>query len=786
MRLKMSNKKSFFRCIAVLLVLLTVTLLPANIIGTTANAAAKKTLYVGEVKLFIKEEGSYKDAQNWCDEQEENKDSDSTNDWVAVEGDLNEYAAGKFKKDVAVFMCCKTTDDASKAVRDMAVMNERGNYSADAYEVLLKEQKDVYSDLVNDMKEMLGEYRTNYANKVPVAVKAHDFLNGYIEDDSKKLLGDLLLDISDEELANILLQANGTVVLAVQNQIASACDTKKTTWLDRMEKLGSYKNLRKQFLKAYNNNASKADKALEKQYHEKALALSDIWEDIYSHVNNAQRFVDQYSLADMSNEEFQEWMKENKGSDDEFALVEELAVLRSLQTYKYGDTNLLDYFNVSREKIKENIKELYPLAASLSDGQFCALNESVSLFALVQDALGADFYNEYESSKATKAQEDLSSGEKKVVEDMKTYVDDQVDKWADGKTSIYEGIDRDIFKDGGVAVTSNAQTYSNGSNNSWADKFIESGMYDKCLKGMCIACGISAVLSIGFKILQEEVLERSTVSLFNELKTADYAYDLVDEIGVKADTIAYCRACTDYSVLERRAIYGLQDDALVVMSDLRDTVVRSDLKYKLVRGLKVGFAVFTILLAAADIAMAAVTLYKYYNRDHLPIPHHMVDLSYNEDSETSYIVYKNALNTNGKYGDLNGGGGKQWLALYYTNDEDAGDPIIAPTNGDDAIKVIYGKTKAPEGASPLHFFGKPNTAQNLTFADGESGWSYNDAKGGIYLYFNRDANAVLPADDTATTTSDSNIILFLGLGLIAGLILGIGGTVLVTRKKKKS
>ena len=783
----MSNSKSFFRCIAVILALLTVSLLPANIIGVSADAAAKKTLYIGEVKLFIKEKGTIEDAQNWCDDQEENKDSDSTNDWVAVRGDLNDGASGEYKNQMAVFMCCKTTDDASKAVRDMAVMNERGNYSADAYEILLKEQKDVYADLVSDMKEMLTEYRANYNNKVPVAVKAHDFLNGYIEDDSQKLLGDLLLDVSDEELANILLQANGMVVLAVQNQIASACDTKKTTWLDRMEKLGSYKNLRKQFLKAYNNNASKADKALEKQYHEKALALTEIWEDIYSHVNSTQRFIEQYGLADMSNEMFQAWMKDNMGNDKEFAFLEELSVLRSLQTYKYGDTNLLDYFNVNREKIKENIKELYPLAASLSDGQFCALNESVSLFALVQDAIGADFYNDYESSKATKAQEDLSSDEKKVVEDMKSYVDEQVDKWTDGeKTSIYEGIDRDIFKDGGVAVTSNAQTYSNGSNNSWADKFIESGVYTKCMQGMGIACGISAVLAIGFKCLQETAIEKISVSLFNELRTADYAYDLVDEIGIKAETIAYCRACTDYSALERRAIYGLQDDALAVMVDIRDTVARSDIKYKLITGLKVGFAVFSILLGVADIALTAVTLYKYYNRDHLPIPHHMVDLSYNEDSETSYIVYKSVLDTKGKYGDLNADGGKQWLAIYATTDEDAGDPIIAPTEDDDSISVIYGKTKAPDGYAPLHYFGKPNTAQNLTYADGESGWSYKDRNNGTFLFFKRDANAVLHADDTATTTSDGNIVLFLGLGLLAGLILGIGGTVIVIKKKKKT
>ena len=780
----MANSKSLFKgMVAVLLVLLTVFLLPVNIIGTTADAAAKKTLYVKELKLYIKDGAELEDVQKWCDDQKENKDSDSTNDWHVIDGDLNDGAAGTFKSDMDVYLCYKTTDDPSKAVRDMAVMNEKGNYSEGAYETLLKEQKDVFNDIVSDMKEMLEEYRANYKNKVPVAVKAHDFLNGYIEDDSKKLLGDLLLDISDEDLAEVLLQANGKVVLTVQRQIASACDTKKTTWLDRMEKLGSFSKLRKQYIKAYNNNTSKADKALDKEYHDKALALADIWEDLYIHVKNAKKFIDQYGLAEMTKEEFQKWMENNSGDDQEFAKLEELSILQALEKYKYGDSSLLVYFNRSEEDIRANLKELYPLAASLSEGQFCALNETVSLFGLAQDAMGADIYNNYESSKTNKMKEDLSSSEENTLDDMVKLVDDKVDEWADGeKTSIYEGVDRDIFK-GGVAVTSNAETYSNGAESTWADHFVDGGGFKKCVLGLGISSAISAVFAYGFKCITELSIKWGTETVFGKLHAG--MDEVVAEMGLNRSTYDYCRLCPSLREMERRIVYGHNDEAIAAMADIQNAHVSKSFNYALHRGFKIGVSIFAILLAVADITMTVITLYKYYNRDHLPIPHHMVDLSYNEDKETSYIVYKNVLNTSGKYGDLNGGVGKQWLALYATTDEDAGDPIIAPTEDADAIKVIYGKTKAPEGASPLHYFGKPNTAQNLTFADGESGWSYNDEMGGTYLYFKRDANAVLP-DDTATTTSDGNIILFLGLGLLAGLILGIGGTIFITKKKKNN
>ena len=70
--------------------------------------------------------------------------------------------------------------------------------------------------------------------KVPMAVNAHDFLNAYIDDDSNELLGDLLLTVEDDKLAEILLQTNGVVLLTIQQMLASACDTGKNTWIDRM------------------------------------------------------------------------------------------------------------------------------------------------------------------------------------------------------------------------------------------------------------------------------------------------------------------------------------------------------------------------------------------------------------------------------------------------------------------------------------------------------------------------------------------------------------------------
>ncbi|MBR1874155.1 MAG: hypothetical protein IJ807_04565 [Eubacterium sp.] len=95
-------------------------------------------------------------------------------------------------------------------------MNEKGNYSEGSYQRILKEQKQFYTDMVSDMKVMLEDYRYNVNRGFDTALQAQKLLNGYVEDDSGVRLGNLLMDISDEDLATLLLQANGQVVLMIQ------------------------------------------------------------------------------------------------------------------------------------------------------------------------------------------------------------------------------------------------------------------------------------------------------------------------------------------------------------------------------------------------------------------------------------------------------------------------------------------------------------------------------------------------------------------------------------------
>ena len=744
------RRSIFKRGLAICMMTVMSFLLPATpLYQGVSRAATVKTdaSYISEVKLYVKKKGTLEDAMNWCKSQNDG--------WQVIKGDLNSGASGAFTKDVGVFFCYKTTTDPDEAITDLAVMNEKGNYSEGEYERLLKEQKDRYMDMVNNMKGMLTEYRTNFKNGVPMAVKAHDYLNAFIDDDSNTLLGDLLLDVDDEKLSEILLQANGIVVLTIEQQLASACDTAKTTWLDRMVKLGSYDGLKNAFSK--NIQSGDIIKTLDKQYSEKAQVILDNWDDIKTRIDHISYFVEDLSKHP-TKEEFDQWVGDMDVTGGEFASYEEFLSLAALTDYSYGGKTLFDFFKKSRAEIeKEGLELLYPMAASLTDGQLCALRESVGLFAIMQDALGANIYNNYNAGKSAEIRETASDEEKQGIQEIVDSIDNITDV-ANGteKLSIYDGVDREIFS-GGVAVTSETLNRSKGSDHPWTDAFYNSSGIGKYTYIFGVGAVSSAILAGVFTYAANHVnfapiVENIYSAIKDEVNT-DIGR-LASQFSMSRETVSYIKnRTTDLETYAEKAFSRrfLQDSK--TFKELMDAAEKKSVSYRVFVGLKWGFTVFTILLGVADIALNIYSIYKYYHTEHAPIPHHMVALSYSETKEESYVAYKSVRDQNGNCGDVNGGSSRQWLALYYTKDDKAGTPLLAS----EAAETIVMRTGSPdlpgEGYSPLHMFNTPGVAQDLTFSDGENGYSYNDRNEGTYLFFKHAAETgeeEIPEQETGT------------------------------------
>ncbi|MCR5587061.1 MAG: hypothetical protein K6F77_05970 [Lachnospiraceae bacterium] len=799
------------RVFSLFLVLVMTLLLPANHLSSSvAMAADSNKAYIKEIKVFIKTHGDIDDAKEWCASQPENKDKDDDNNWDVIPGNINEGASGALKKEVAVFLCYQKTFDEKEAIRDIALMNEGGNYSVGAYDYMIDQQRDMYTDLVNDMKDMLKEYRANYEKKVPLAVQAHDYLNIYVEDDSGKKLGDLLLDVNDEDLGNILLQSNGQVVIAVQEQLALACDTNKTTWLDRLSKVGSYDNLKEKFIVANNINEKKAIAAMDQKYKAKALTIVNAWDDMHSHIDSVTKFVKDNGLDDMSEKELNDWVNrqledESKSDEIKMFLIEK-EFIRLLGAYKYGDSSLLNFFYQDVSEVSDdNLYKVYPLAASFTDGQFASLNETVSMYTLLMSAVNSTVMNGNDAGMAAKL-DDLSKDDAASLEKDKEKMAEETKDITDAEpVSIYEGVDRDLFK-GGVAITSTAENYGNTSGRNWADAFIKNNGF----LITNIALGVGSLMSVvGAVVAAKYVANYGQLAIDKAFYTFSSVVHDVPNLKYFMEINNFTKSeitiLSDYSVkrfnnykevIKNTGLYSAKQQAEMFKEyDLfRDKLFKKGMDaYKgqseitgvarQARMLEIGLAVFAIILCIVDIVVDVITLCKYYNRDHAPIPKMMVDMTYDENVNKSFVEYKNALSTDGGEGDLNGGGGKQWLAIYTTKDADAGEPILAPNGINSDFILQYKNSKTPVGYSPIHMFGEPNAAQNLTFADGESGWSYNDKKGGIYLFFKKDSGEVSNETATVLTYGKVGIIMVACLfsGFFVGYFVNIGGR----RRKKK-
>ena len=218
-----------------------------------------------------------------------------------------------------------------------------------------------------------------------------------------------------------------------------------------------------------------------------------------------------------------------------------------------------------------------------------------------------------------------------------------------------------------------------------------------------------------------------------------------------------------------------------------------------------------ILIGAAIVK--GIQLYKYYQRKMKPIPRMIVDesdiVTYLTDDNGKPILdengnqkknidfktyeYYSAVKCNrpdvGEIGDwqdgvkqykshncydiadLNADMGQEWLALYTVKSADKGDPILA-----DTLTLKYGKNKdLPEGCTTgAHLF----TYKNVLDL-GDTAWAYNNKKNGIRLYWGEDKGAF------AVTTASAFGAGQLALAAIGGLLLGILGTTIAFRSKRR-
>ncbi len=760
--------------IALVLALTIAGTLPAQVFADSAPE------YISEVKVY---EGN-------CD----NASAEGFTILCGEDGkpvDLNQGSGATgigAKGNKKVFLGYKTTSDRKEAITDLAMMNMKGGYSVQEYTALMKDQMNKQIiPLIEGFLSAIEEYRENYnsantANKER-AQYIHDILNKITDDDCGGAgLGDLLLNetvyemakpkfeaLSDKEkettdlydvniqvrdflpeseknkhadILTIIAQSNGRATLMMENLITRAADTDDSTWLDRFAGI-TFADL------ADNLGLPPTDASMKlaRMYDDDAKKILKMWGNLQeelekydSYIKTAENFDENElkeatdsidylnSLGEDASAEEKAKATEayNKAVENVNQYVIALKVIYIhdiLEGYDYEDGTLLDFFLIDEAEISDDISLLYPIVASLSEGQRSGL-EFVSLEELI-----------------------LIS-----ASDPEIYKDSSFDKLE--KLSIYDGVDRNIYQKGGVALTSDALRTDALS------KMNENGF---SLSGWTIAS-----IVVTSACLLSAVAMGIVSKVYSNMAQGD-----MDAVTSGA------KKWSDFKVSE--------EDATRFMDDV---YLSNSATYKY---LSIGFTVATVVFALVTTYLAYRDMVKQYKVDFTPIPHYMVDekdiTAYNEKGEKIVLknqaAYYKAVECNRKKGDsyfdeigtcadMNGCVNPQWLALYAAKN-DAMNPILASS-----LKVVVGNNNLPAGyTTGIHMFGS-GAASNLN----NGLYCWNKSAKSVFVYFKVDT-AANAANAAGSNFSGGTLIITGVSGFALGALISAFAAKATNKRRKK-
>ena len=804
---------------ALILTLLTAAVMPAQVFADSVSE------YISEVKIGMGEnaEKALESLKGYIILKDENGNP----------VDLNQDAGGGWgsKGDKAVLMGYKTTTKRSEAITDLALMNMKGGYSAAAYDALMEGQmKSQIIPFVDNFLVAIKEYRANYnssneENKAR-ARYIHDLLNKFTDDDcSDRGLGDLLLNetkyemglseynllsVSDKkgtdavelstkkysalpkkekrkhtDILTILAQGNGNAILLIERLIVKATDTEDDSWVDRFTSI-TYEDL----IDAMDMLPTDAEKELALMYQDDAKKILALWETFREQLlkaGEAEEDIEKFEILSDEDKEILENFDITTADEkqlDAYARITaeaelngeafansltDIIVKEYLENVGYGDGTLFDFFTQPYEDIEEDITKLYPLVASLSDGQragldFVSLSDLVVIAGTISDAY-----------------------EDEVMEEI-----DEI--------SVYDGVNRDLYQKGGVAMTSDAiraefaQKDLNSDNpsafplNWWTLLSISATIAS--------AAGLGISLSVYMGLVNKyREFQAMANAIRADIEVTKWCcekagYAMVSEIGKTMSSQEYMNL-QDYLIdLRSNYIRTMGNKA----RQYEGRVARIAEQGKLCRYLSIGFSIAMVALAALSTYLTYQDLVNYYKVEFTPIPKYMVEekdiTAYNEKGEK--IVIKNLsayytavecnrqesaeyYGTSGIFADMNGDVGKQWLALYAQKSQSFA-PILA-----DTLLVKVDDTDVPPGyTTGVHLFGS-GSAFNLN--SGLYDWN-NDAPS-VMIYFKTEGGSSAP--DTAASNFSTGTLAAAGsCGIVAGAVISAFVTKAARKKKREA
>ena len=742
--------------------------------------------------------------------------------------DLNQGAGGGWgsQGDKKVVMGYKTTKLQSEAITDLAIMNMEGGYDVQEYDALMKQYMGgQISPFIDKFLTAINEYRENLQSDDDVNRQRAEYiraaLNKFTDDDCAGAgLGDLLINETVYEMAKpqfdtlsekdqeelgiagvnaqvrdalpkaeknqhcdiltLFAQADGQLMLMIYDLITRGADTNEDSWMERFS-ASSYEEL----LESYDMSETDAKRQMARDFEDDAKLLLAGWEKFRTLLIGADDDVDtlngmetpDYAAAEAkaealndssSAEEYVDALSEvvtaQTAQTEMIELAASITVADYLEGIDYGDGTMYDFFTQSSGEVAKNIQMLYPLVASLSDGQRAGV-EFISLRELVMLSNRDVEYSE----------EDLENLE---------------------PTSVYEGVDRGIYEKGGVGLTSDALR-------SDALKREKNAADERLLSTKSIVMwaltGASAIGFLGSLVSYELELYRvgkvnseqiqKLIGLGTESRNLDTELNKLVTIDEKGNYLLN-------NVEDQPAVSKLVDDIDEIEKKIeaqKDVVNGLTGPSPTAAWMSAGFAVAMVILAGVSLYLTWQDMKDYYKVDYAVIPHYMVDEAsityYNEKGEKlvkeNHAAYYKAVTCNRSKNDknyealtdcadLNGDVGQQWVALYACRDNQVMPPILA-----DSFTVVVGSSSIPAGYNQgIHMFGS-DSAFNMN----NKLYDWNQSARSVFVYYKVDNTAPLTPRTSGSAFSGG----MLALTGVGGLALGALITALsmtVFRKKK--
>ena len=802
-----------------------------------AKEKTGKANYISEVRIGMGET-----------EEEARKELDAVGYTILKDvsgnlADLNVDAGSKSAlkrgaNDKIVYLGYKTTDKATEAVTDLAVMNMKGGYSLEDYNMLMQQQMDSrIKPFVDNFIATLEEYRTNYkkSKKSINYIRANymrKMMNEMVDDDTGKPMGDLLLNktkyelgdeaydkLSDEEkkkhcdILTLLMQANGQATLALKKLVSRAADTAKNTWLDRFQGI-TLNDLMDEVQAEDKSLNSKKDvlAALDRKYQDGAKLLLAKWDEFQGQIVDYEDKLDDLEdsvddtieelesmqdqdMSEMTEEDFENQTDVKVQATSQVYDSQIIGVAAYLEETEYDGDSMFEFFSRKYDDVSttSGLRSLYPIVASLSAGQKAGL-EFLSIIELFSAALS----------------------------DEKTYKQAESQIKEVDPASVYEGVNREIYEKGGVALTSEAlraKALANDSQNNDYEMGTLPIVFWGVTAGFAAATIVSASVMAGINKAAATAAQKTAEALAGIKKlsydtldkwlkeSAEY-WKFMDEFNSTTNPVARNSMQTTLSLKSskvaqlEKSLAELDNNAAVTKSTGESAQKASQASAQVAKYLAIGLAVITVIMTTVSTVMTILDASRFYDTEYTPIPKYIVDeadiTTYNEKGEKEMLknetAYYRVVECNRTAGDsditkknyeimetrndLNGDIGTQWLALYAVKYK-GGTPILADS-------LLYQKDDeiVPEGYSTgIHEFGG-KAATNLN----NKHYLFRDNPPSIKVFFKTETKTVeqlagtTGANATGSIFGGGSVAMSGGVGLVVGALLG---ALVMGRRKKK-